>query len=163
MKMIFELLELKNNIVDKIDIDISYDFSKEQLEGTDIRKLDNVKINGYINKNLLGDYMLNLNVDGKMILPCALTLKDVIYPFSFEINGEINKIVEEIDEFSKNFENSIDIFPIIWENILMEIPMKVVSEDARDLKMEGNGWKLITEEDDHEEINPELAKLKDLF
>jgi len=84
MKMMFELLELKNNIVDKIDIDVSYDFSKEQLEGTDIRKLDNVKINGYINKNLLGEYMLNLSVDGEMILPCARTLKDVIYPIMKE-------------------------------------------------------------------------------
>ena len=152
--MIFDLLELKNNIVDKIDVDISYSFTKEQLEGTEIRKLDDVKINGYINKNLLSEYELNLTINGEMILPCAITLKDVVYPFSIEINGEINKIIEEFNDFSKKIENSIDIFPIIWENILMEIPMKVVSEDA---------WKLITEDDDHEEINPELAKLKDLF
>ena len=45
----------------------------------------------------------------------------------------------------------------------MEIPMKVVSEDAANYKIEGNGWKLITEDDVHEEINPELAKLKDLL
>ena len=43
----------------------------------------------------------------------------------------------------------------------MEIPMKVVSPDASLEKTEGDGWKLITE--DSASVNPELAKLKDLF
>ena len=111
----------------------------------------------------MNNYYLNLHVSGNMILPCAVTLKDVTYPFECQIDGEIDEIMQEIDEFYKKIENSLDIFPIIWENILMEIPMKVVSKDAANYKIEGNGWKLITEDDVHEEINPELAKLKDLL
>lgn len=161
--MIIDLSSLKNNIDSKIDIDINYSFTKEQLRNTDIRKLDDVKIKGTITKDVMNNYYLNLNIIGNMILPCSVTLKDVVYPFECQIDGEIDEIMNEIDEFYKKSENSLDIFPIIWENILMEIPMKVVSGDATDYRIEGNGWKLITEDDVHEEINPELAKLKDLL
>ena len=44
----------------------------------------------------------------------------------------------------------------------MEIPMKVVSEKAKNLKLEGDGWKLITD-DKKEEINPEFEKLNQLL
>ena len=161
--MNIDLTVLKNNLSNKIDIDINYSFSEEELKSTEIRKLDNVSIQGIIKKDVLNNEVLDVRVKGVMILPCARTLKDVSYPFSFEINGEINKLLEDLQEKSKNFENSIDIFPIIWENILMEIPMRVVSDDASDLKTEGNGWKLITDEDENRNLNPELQKLKDLL
>ncbi len=161
--MNIDLTVLKNNLSNKIDIDINYSFSEEELKSTEIRKLNNVSIKGIIKKDVLNNEVLDVRVKGVMILPCARTLKDVSYPFSFEINGEINKLLEDLQEKSKNFENSIDIFPIIWENILMEIPMRVVSDDASDLKTEGNGWKLITDEDENRNLNPELQKLKDLL
>ena len=98
-----------------------------------------------------------------MILPCSMTLKPVDYEFNIKVEGIMEELFEEIGEIVKNNQNTIDILPIIWENILMEIPMKVVSEEAKDVRMEGNGWKLITEKEEGEEINPELAKLKDLL
>ena len=70
--------------------------------------------------------------------------------------------MEEIEENDKKIENSIDILPIIWENILMEIPMKVVSEEAKDIELKGDGWRLITDEK-RENINPEFQKLNKLF
>ena len=36
--MIIDLSSLKNNISNKIDIDMNYSFTKEQLEKTEIRK-----------------------------------------------------------------------------------------------------------------------------
>ena len=143
--MIIDLSSLKNNISNKIDIDINYSFTKEQLEKTEIRKLDDVKIKGTITKDVMNNYYLNLHVSGNMILPCSVTLKDVTYPFECQIDGEIDEIMQEIDEFSKKIENSLDIFPIIWENILMEIPIRIVNEDVSDIKLSGDGWKLITD------------------
>ena len=160
--MNIDLTELKNNLCNKIDVDIIYSFNEDELSNTEIRRLDNVQIKGKIFKDVLDNICIDLIVDGEMILPCSVTLKDVPYPFHIKIDGSLDEILEEIEDFSKKIENSIDIFPIIWENILMEIPMKVVSEDAKDYKLEGNGWKLITD-DDQMEINPELAKLKDLL
>ena len=43
----------------------------------------------------------------------------------------------------------------------MEIPMRVVSEGAEEVKLSGDGWRLVT--DDEKEENSELSKLKDLL
>ena len=161
--MVIDLVRLNNNLVDRININESYSFNEEQLQNTEIKKLDGVSIIGYIEKDSLGDYNIFLTIKGIMVLPCSLTLKPVPYPFTIEIKGSLSEILAEIDKKIKKVENTIDILPIIWENILMEIPMKVVSEDTKDLKLEGKGWKLITEEEEKKEVNPELSKLKDLL
>ena len=160
--MEIDITRLKSDIDEFIDVDLDYSFSKKELEGTDLLELNNVKIKGIISKDTLDNYSIDLNVDGVMVLPCAITLEPVNYPFSVKISGNLEEMLEEINENSKKIENSIDIFPIIWENILMEIPMKVVSEKAKDIKLEGDGWRLITDEK-REEINPEFAKLNQLF
>ena len=160
--MEIDITKLKSDIEHSIDIDLTYSFSKEEIEGTDLLKLDDVKILGIISKDSMNEYTIDVDVTGIMVLPCAITLEPVDYPFNVKINGNLEEMLEEINENSKKIENSIDIFPIIWENILMEIPMKVVSEKARDIKLEGDGWKLITDED-RGNINPEFQKLSQLF
>ncbi len=156
--MNFDLLRLKNGIDKRIIVDEVYSFSEEELKGTDVTKLDNVHINGEITLNALGDVYLSLEVDGVMIIPCAVTLKPVEYPFNIIIEGDLAEISEENEE---KFINSIDILPIIWENILMEIPMRVVSEGADISNLKGDGWRVITEKE--ENVNSELSKLEELL
>ncbi len=160
--MEIDLIKLKNNIEKEIIIDLVYSFS-EQIKSTEILKLDDVKIHGYITKDAIGDLYLFLEVAGVMVLPCAITLKPVDYPFNIEISGNVNQILEEMNENSKKVENSLDILPIIWENVLMEIPLRVVSENATSVTLSGDGWKLVTDEANANEMSPELAKLKDLL
>ena len=162
MKMEFDLLRLKNNLDKNIIIDLTYSFPREMLDMTDLIELNNVHIVGDIHKDCLDNIVLSVNVSGTMVLPCAVTLKPVNYPFSINIEGNIEELIEEIDENSKKIENTIDILPIIWENILMEIPMRVVSDDADLSNLQGDGWRVITE-DTKEEGNSELAKLIDLL
>lgn len=154
--MIFDITRLNNNIDKYVEVDKVYTFTKEQLEGTDLLKLENVKVNGRIIKNSLGNIELDLNVTGKMTMPCAITLKPVDCPFNIEINGELDELIEEK---SKNFQNTIDILPIIWENILLEIPMRVVSEEAKDITLEGDGWRFTTGDD--KKNNPFMDLLED--
>ena len=161
--MEFNLLRLKNGLDKYIDIDLTYSFTKEELEGTDLLSLNDVKIIGSIKKNAIDDIEIHLSVNGVMEIPCAITLVPVNYSFSFEIEGTREELLQEDEENVKKDENILDIFPIIWENILMEIPMRVVSPGAEDklTNLKGDGWKVITE--DEKQINPELAKLKDLL
>ena len=162
MKMEFDLLRLKNNLDKNIIIDLTYSFPREMLDMTDLIELNNVHIVGDIHKDCLDNIVLSVNVSGTMVLPCAVTLKPVNYPFSINIEGNIEELIEEIDKNSKKFENTIDILPIIWENILMEIPMKVVSENAKDIHMEGEGWKLLTD-DDEGNTNSPFEKLNEIL
>lgn len=147
--MNYDLIRLNNNIDKSIEVNEVYSFTLDELKGTDLLKLDNVKVEGEIIKNSLGNIELIVDIEGVMVLPCAITLKPVNYPFSIEISGELEELMENFDENERNFQNSIDILPIIWENILMEIPMRVVSEEAKnsDIKLEGEGWKFVTEEE----------------
>ena len=135
------------NTKPKIIIDTKVIFPKKDLEKAGILSMDEVEVKGDITSDL-GEYFLNLNLKGKMVLPCSLTL-------------EIEEILNEMIENFKKNQKTIDILPIIWENILMEIPMKVVSPKAKNIKTKGEGWELIT--DSELKANNSLAKLKDLL
>ena len=132
--------------VDYIDIDEVYSFSKKELENTDIISLDNVKVTGDITKNSMDEYIINVDINGKMVLPCAITLKPVDYKFMTHVDGNIEELLEEIGEKLEKGQKTLDILPIIWENILMEIPIRVVSDDIDDIQTKGEGWELVTDD-----------------
>lgn len=159
--MIFDLLRLKNGIDKTVIVNETYSFSEEELRNSGVSKLDDVSINGEITLNALKEIYISLEVCGTMIIPCAITLKPVEYPFNIIIDGDLSEILEEHGENAKKCINSLDILPIIWENILMEIPMKVVAPDVEITNMSGDGWRFITDEEDN--VNSELSKLKDLL
>ncbi len=159
--MKIDITSLRSGILDKVEIDEVYSFSKEELANSGILELNDVKVTGYISKNSLNDYYINIIVKGTMVLPCSLTLKPTPYDFSVSIEGNLDEMMKEFAENYENNQKTIDILPIIWENILMEIPMKIVSDDLSDIKTQGEGWKLIT--DDSKSVNPSLANLKNLL
>ena len=76
-----------------------------------------------------------------MLLRDDLTLEEVEYPLNIE--------VEEIIE---NKQNILDITDILWQNILVEIPSKVRKTDE-DITLEGDGWRVISEDKYNEERN----------
>ena len=160
--MNIDITRLKHGIIEYIDINESIDVTKFELENTGILSLKKVNLRGTITKDNLDNYLLDLKISGIMVLPCSITLKPVDYNFETEISGNIGDMLEEINEINKKTENSIDIFPIIWENILMEIPIKVTSPDAESENLSGNGWKLVTE-DEEVKVSNAFDKLKDLL
>lgn len=158
--MIIDLLPLINNQKSIINLNENIEIPEEYYKNTDIRKLDKVLINGFIKE--MGDDVFNLsiNVKGKMILPCALSLEDVDYPFEINIDEEVGFD----DDFEKNYKiisNTLDILPILWENIVLEIPSRVVKDDAK-IKTKGDGW-CLTSEEELNESNNKLSDLKQLL
>ena len=63
--------------------------------------------------------------------------------------------------FYEKSKNSLDISEILWENIVLEIPISITNHKSEDLLLKGNGWELVNE--NKEEIDPRLAKLKELL
>ena len=153
--MNIDLLRLKNNVDKIIEINENLEFQKDQLENTELLDLKDVKATGELKKDSMDDITLYLNVTGTMYLPCALTLESVEHKFEFTIDDKLENVLEEVKN-DKKIENTIDILPIIWENILMEIPMRVVSPNAKPEKLKGEGWQFITEQKGN--VNPELEK-----
>lgn len=160
--MLIDITKLKQCIVDELEVYEEIQLEKEKLESAKILDLKNTVLTGYIIKDNANEYYLDLALKGTLVLPCSITLKPVDYDFTTEISGNYNELMSEIGENSRFSENSLDIFPIIWENILMEIPIKVTGPEATDLKLSGDGWKLVTEESEHTTKNA-FDKLKDLL
>jgi len=155
--MNIDLSKLLYNQTDEIEVIDEIDIPKEYLND-DIKEVSKVKVTGKITDN---DYIMSvkLNIKCNLTLVCSVSLKDVNYPIDINIDEEISDDGEE--NFNKILNNSIDLLPIIWQNILMEIPIRIVSPDIKDENIYGDGWKYISNEEESKEIDPRLSKLKD--
>ncbi len=94
-------------------------------------------------------------------MPCSISLKDVDYEINTSFNEIISKDDKKVEKNDKIINNCIDLVSIVWQNILVEIPLKVVSPDIDNHNIYEDGWKFITDEETDEEIDPRLSKLKD--
>ena len=89
-----------------------------------------------------------------MIINDAISLDECNYEYSIDYD-------DFIPENSKKDKNTLDIFEFLWENILLEVPLKFTKE--RDLsKFHGDGWKLVSE-DELSNNNPFSELLKDYY
>lgn len=118
---------------------------KNYYDGSDVKGINDLLVDGklyYIDNELYADFKLSCN----LILEDSISLDNVDYPISIEYN-------EKIDENLKKDENKLDLFELLWENIVLEVPLKFTKvEDLSEFH--GNGWKLISEEDDSLSNNP---------
>ncbi len=138
--MKIDLFKLNN--FGSIDIDDDINFSSDYYENTDIRDIKNVHVKGSLKINYADEIECLLTISGMFILPCAITLDDVPYEFSTEIEENLGNF----NNFYDNNKNTLDILPFIWENIVSEVPIRVVKDGAQTKGMSGNGWELVSED-----------------
>ena len=132
--MNIDITKLRSNFVKSIEINEEVNNITENLNGTDIKKIKNLKI------------------EGNLILECALTLEEVEYPISIEIDDNYEDLMAEIGENLKNITNSLDIWPIVWHNVLLVVPMRVISPSAKLKVTKGDGWEFISDENNQKEV-----------
>lgn len=156
----FDISELNNDTKEKLEINLTLDFPKDKLSGTDITKLENIKVVGSITRIENSVYHLTIHITGNMWLICARSLEDVIYPLDIFVDKNIGEI-ENDEEIQVIYQNSLDIFSIVWENIVLEVPLRVVKEDASFIS-EGNGWSL-TDKDELKNNNSPFSELKSML
>ena len=139
--MQIDITKLLTHYIDTIEINEEVKIPDNILENSLITKLENVNLDGELFLNEDDNLNLTGKLKGIMILKDDITLEPVEYTFETEL--------EEILEKSKNI---LDITDILWQNILVEIPSKVRSTDE-DINLEGNGWRVISEEQFQKERN----------
>lgn len=137
--MVIELLDLVVRSK-RVNIDNDIIIPNDILKESTIRKLDNVHFKGYLNKLVDDTYELIGTLTGTMVIPDDITLEDYEYNFTSEIE-------EKIDETRINFQKTLDITDDLWQNILVEIPLRAVNEKNENISLKGDGWRLISEED----------------
>lgn len=138
--MKIDLFKLNN--FNKIDIETDLVFDKELYEKCDVRDIKDVHVTGTLSINYEDELECDVLVTGTFILPCAITLDDVPYEFSTKIEENLGKFE---DFYNKN-KNSLDILPFLWENVVSEVPIRVVKEGVTSVDMQGEGWELVSSE-----------------
>ena len=129
------------NRFSKLEIDEEVIFENEYLENSEIRKLKDINVSGLISIDYEDNLIMELNINGTMVLPCAISLKDVDYEFDADFEENLGKF----EEIYKNNKNTLEISDILWENIVLEIPIRVVSDEIEPSNTSGDGWELISE------------------
>ena len=152
-------IDLKKLNISDILFDEYLTIDSELYKNSAIKNLKPVKISGKIFYNISDEIELDLDVDGVMVLEDSITLDPIDYPYSFHINEIITSENEEIKDYYQNSKNTLDIMPILWQNIVLEVPISITKE--KDAHLSGEGWELNNEEED--KIDPRLAELSKLL
>ena len=146
--MNISLIKLFSGVTDRIDINEEITIPEEYYT-YDIKSISPVKLDGYLYLDELDNLSINLNVKCDLTLKSSISLKDVDFP----ININIDEL--DLDDENKKTTNSIDLIPIIWQNILIEIPIRV-TDSSNDENISDKYIK-------KEEIDERLSKLKDFL
>lgn len=139
----------KHELNIKKEILINQDFDFNNFGSSGIKEVNKIHFEGKIYYNVSDELKMEGKLIGELILTDAVDLSDVLYPISINI-----------DEIIKNNENILDINEILWENIVLEVPIRVTNKELT--KLEGDGWKILNE-DNEDKIDPRLQKLQELF
>lgn len=134
----------------------------------DIRKISTVQVSGIcsIDKD---EFIFNFSIKGEVIMPCARTLVDV--PYHLDINTteifstDSTILPDNEEEIHPIFGDIIDLDPYIKQEIILNIPFRVFSDEK--VIEEGTDWSFFTEDEkiqaDSEKIDPRLEKLQILL
>ncbi len=168
--MKFSTMEIRNNAFDgPFLFDELVDVSQLEKLNNDIRQIDPVRVKGMCTAEK-EELIFTFTITGEMILPCARTLVDVTYPF--EINAtEVFSMSDTLDQEDEEdgihplTEETLDLTPYIMENIILETPFRVFSNEKA--LEEGEGWSFFEEDEleaeQENKIDPRLAKLQSLL
>lgn len=163
--MNIDLTKLITGITDRLDINEEINIDENYLDSSEIKDISKVIVKGFIYP-YEGNYELSLNIKCTLTLVCSISLEDVNYNVDININELISDDIssKEIEENNKIINNTIDLIPIIWQNIILEVPLKVVSPNIKPENVKGDGWRFITDEKEIEkDIDPRLEKLKEFL
>jgi uncharacterized protein len=160
-----DLLQLPGH---HLHFDAPVAFSPELFRDTPrLTRLDDVRAEGD------GEYdsqmqrlELHLHVTGRMTCPSDVTGKAVTFPFDSEADETISFNTQDAGDYEiLSVEGSeLDLVPVIFRQILLEIPIKIKEEGPIDYP-KGDGWEVMDEATYEKQrasrIDPRLAALKD--
>lgn len=144
-----------------IEINQDFSFDEDFISKTSIQELNDVHVEGKIYYDVTREIKISLTVDGKMVLLDAIDLQPIDYPFHIDILEVLRENDQYLEDNSLNLENSLDIMNFLWENIVLEVPIRVVKDENKHVSLQGEGWELIDE--NTKKVDPRLAPLAALL
>ena len=152
--MNIDITMLNRRMKNTIDIDSEVVIPNERFSNTEILDLKNLKLQGSIVRNSSDIITLKADLSGIMVLEDSISLEPIDHQFSCQIE-------EEFEENDENLENILDITDILWQNIVLEVPLKLTNVENFN-EYQGDGWKLVSEDSIKNTNNP-FSELRDMM
>ena len=156
--MLIDLSKLNNSSIINVDEDFTIDLTK--YSNNEIKALKNLHVMGTIYYNSSDNLVFDLKLKGIMVLTDTITLEDFNYNLDLDIMEEYPLNSDFLQVSYEKEQNTLDIIPILWENIVLEVPMRHTKIENAEIS--GEGWSLGTPSK-KEEIDPRMAKLATLL
>mgnify|MGYP001075633309 FL=1 len=109
----------------------TFNFEEEIKPIDDILSISIVYVEGQGRNLFDDDFHFDLHIKANLILEDARTLE----PIDFSIDLEVEETFSaDPDNLNAQFieKNTIDLRAVVWENILLEKPIRIVKEDTTD-------------------------------
>lgn len=150
-----------NELYTKKEVEFSFEVEKDDELDERIKDLKNSIVTGRIYINSIGDIALECNFSGIMTIVDSISLDLIDYNFNFDIEDNLDELATIYENCYEKAKNILDLKKILWQNIVLEVPISYTK--VRDAELKGNGWELINEHTKVDEIDPRLKKLEDLL
>ena len=99
--MNLDLTKLNSGFLSELEIKEEFTIPTEFYQKTSILELKNLKLDGKVYRNSANEFTLQATVSGIMVLEDSISLDPIDYPFSMEIE-------EELEDFSEFFHFTIE-------------------------------------------------------
>ena len=142
-------------------LDFKYNVYKDDSLDIRIHDLKDCFVEGNIYINGVREMILDCVFYGTMFIEDSISLELIPYEFNIVIEENLDKIEENYVDCIEKGKNILDLKSILWQNIVLEVPISYTK--VKDAELKGNGWELLSEEKKNEEIDPRLKKLEDLL
>lgn len=152
--MELDLTKLNNGFENSLDINEPIQIPKDYYQNSSVMDFKNLVLQGRVFKDSTDVITLQATVSGIMVLEDSISLDAIDYEFSCEIE-------EELEENYGKLENTLDITDILWQNIMLEVPLKFTNVENFN-EYQGDGWKLV-DEDSIKSTNNPFKELKDMM
>ncbi len=131
--MKWSVAQLKKLTVNPYQFSTEFDFSEEAKIIEDILNIGVTLVKGTITREDDDIFKLNYHLQVNLTLACSLTLEPVDYLMNISQEDLIGYADNDNDDVIEIINNTIDLRNIIWDNILVNIPIRIVREDAYEI------------------------------
>ncbi len=127
--MKWSLQQLNKLVNQDYEFEVSYDFSEEIKNISDILGITETKVKGSIHVIDFNKFRFNLHIKTTLILEDARTLDPVDFEVDLDTEEKFSKEEEQDEEVIVIEANTIELKPLIWEIVLIEKPIRYVRAD----------------------------------
>ena len=159
--MVINVLIDLNELNKKNEIEFKYEVFKDDELDKRIIDLKNAYVTGSAILNYDNNIVIKFEFKGVMIINDSISLEEVPYEFNINFEENLDDIVDIYENCYNNLKNTLDLKRILWQNIVLEVPISYTK--VIDANLKGNGWELVSEKEESKDIDPRLKKLEELL